>query len=233
MYENTRSMDRDPSMENRSPSPPAKRPRAAARLVSRRHARGNRHHAQYQRGEQHGFPRLELRHGDEIILFSDNHPCNKAAWEARRQRYGFTIVELPVINPHPGAEYYIEAVRAALTPRTRLLSITHLTTPWRSFPAKELCQLAREYGVLTLLDGAQTYGLLAVDLADIQPISTRAARTNGSVGRRKSACSSSTPARSPALAEHREFRQRRRRHFPHPRGLRQRDEPRLWRAAKR
>ena len=36
-------------------------------------------------------------------------------------------------------------------------------------PARELCRLARERGVLTLLDGAQSFGLLDVSLADIQP----------------------------------------------------------------
>src|SRR4030095_10844721 len=37
------------------------------------------------------------------------------------------------------------------------------------FPAKELCALARERGILTLVDGAQTFGLMDVDLSDIQP----------------------------------------------------------------
>ena len=37
------------------------------------------------------------------------------------------------------------------------------------FPAKELCALARERGVISLIDGAQSFGLLDVDLSDIQP----------------------------------------------------------------
>jgi selenocysteine lyase/cysteine desulfurase len=113
---------------------------------------------------------LDLRHGDEIILFGDNHPCNKAAWESRRQRYGFTIVEIPIVNPHPGPAHYLKMVRAALTPRTRLISFTHLTnTVGDLFPAAELCALAREHGVLSLMDGAQSFGLLDVDLGKIQP----------------------------------------------------------------
>ena len=51
-----------------------------------------------------------------------------------------------------------------------MISFTHLTsTVGDLFPAKEICRLARERGILTLVDGAQTFGLLDVDLSDIQP----------------------------------------------------------------
>jgi selenocysteine lyase/cysteine desulfurase len=51
-----------------------------------------------------------------------------------------------------------------------VLAFTHLTsTVGDLFPARELCQLARERNVLTLIDGAQTFGLMDVDLRDIQP----------------------------------------------------------------
>ena len=51
-----------------------------------------------------------------------------------------------------------------------MLTFTHLTsTVGDLFPAKELCALAREHGVLSLADGAQTFGLLDVNLADMSP----------------------------------------------------------------
>ena len=50
------------------------------------------------------------------------------------------------------------------------MSVTHLTsTVGDMMPAKELAALARSRGVLFLLDGAQSFGLLDVNLADIQP----------------------------------------------------------------
>lgn len=113
---------------------------------------------------------LALKPEDEVILFADNHPSNHAAWRDRAKRYGFTVVELPVPNPHPGPEAYLAAVRAALTPRTRVLAFGHLTSSVGDlFPAQELCALARERGVLTLVDGAQTFGLLDIDLGRMQP----------------------------------------------------------------
>ena len=57
-----------------------------------------------------------------------------------------------------------------ITPQTKVISFTHLTsTVGDLFPAKELCTLARERGILTLVDGAQTFGLMDVDLSDMQP----------------------------------------------------------------
>ncbi|PYQ17135.1 MAG: hypothetical protein DMF79_17850, partial [Acidobacteria bacterium] len=74
------------------------------------------------------------------------------------------------VSPHPGAEYYVDAFTKALTPRTKVLAFTHLTsTVGDLFPARELCRLAREHGVLTLVDGAQSFGLLDVNLREMDP----------------------------------------------------------------
>src|SRR3989304_6865936 len=57
-----------------------------------------------------------------------------------------------------------------MTGRTKVLGFTHLTsTVGDLLPAKELCRRARERGVLTLVDGAQSFGLMDVDLSDMQP----------------------------------------------------------------
>jgi selenocysteine lyase/cysteine desulfurase len=80
------------------------------------------------------------------------------------------VTELPNPNPHPGMDFYVDAVRKAITPQTKVLAFTHLTsTVGDLMPAAEMCRIARERGVLTLLDGAQSFGLLDVDLSVIGP----------------------------------------------------------------
>jgi selenocysteine lyase/cysteine desulfurase len=77
---------------------------------------------------------------------------------------------VPTPNPHPGFDYYVDAFTRAITPRTKVIAFTHLTSSvGDQFPAKEICRVARERGILTLVDGAQTFGLLDVDLSDMQP----------------------------------------------------------------
>lgn len=113
---------------------------------------------------------LDLKAGDEVLLHEDNHPSNLVAWQEKAKRFGFSVVIVPQKNPHPGAEYYVEAFTKAITPRTKVLSVTHLTsTVGDIMPAKELAALARSRGILFMLDGAQSFGLLDVNLADIQP----------------------------------------------------------------
>ncbi|MEO8679046.1 MAG: aminotransferase class V-fold PLP-dependent enzyme [Vicinamibacterales bacterium] len=113
---------------------------------------------------------VNLKAGDEVVIFSDNHPCNNTAWTEKAKRFGFTVKIIDQVNPHPGMQYYIDAYAKAITPKTKLISFTHLTsTVGDLFPAKELCALAHERGVLSMVDGAQSFGLLDVNLGDIQP----------------------------------------------------------------
>ena len=113
---------------------------------------------------------LQLGGGDEVIVFSDNHPSNLGAWREKAKRFGFGVVEIPVVTPHPGAVAYVDAFVKAVTPRTRLVAITHVTnTVGDLFPVAALCAQARERGILSLVDGAQTFGVLTVDLGQVRP----------------------------------------------------------------
>ncbi len=113
---------------------------------------------------------LDLGAGDEVLIFSDNHPSNNLAWKQKGARFGYTVREVPHVHPHPGASYYLEAFARAITARTRVMAfMQHTNTSGDVFPVKELCELARERGVLTLVDGAQSFGLFDVDLSDWQP----------------------------------------------------------------
>ena len=113
---------------------------------------------------------LALGPDDEVIVFSDNHPTNLNAWREKAKRFGFTVTTVQHVVPHPGGQYYVDLFSKAITPKTKLIGFTHLTSNSGDlFPAKEICAMARSRGVLTLLDGAQTFGALDVNLGDIKP----------------------------------------------------------------
>jgi isopenicillin-N epimerase len=108
---------------------------------------------------------LALSSSDEVVVFADNHPSNLNAWREKAKRFGFTVVEVPATNPHPGDAFYLDAFSKALTAKTRLVAVTHVTnTIGDMLPVAELCRMARARGVLTLVDGAQSFGVLDVDL---------------------------------------------------------------------
>ena len=113
---------------------------------------------------------LALGAGDEVVVFADNHPSNLNAWREKSRRFGFSVVEVPAPTPHPGTDALLKAFAAAFTPRTKVLAVTHVTnTMGDMLPVAALCALARERGVLSLVDGAQSFGVLDVDLQTMRP----------------------------------------------------------------
>ncbi len=106
--------------------------------------------------------------GDEVLLSDLNHPSNNQAWQVKARRFGFKInyVSVPVIPG--GEEEIIAAFDRAYTPATKVMSFTHVSNrTGLTMPAKALCGAARERGVFSLVDGAQSFGALKVDLADM------------------------------------------------------------------
>lgn len=113
---------------------------------------------------------LKLGAGDEVVVSADNHPSNLNAWLAKATRFGFTVVVVDAPPSHPGHPAYVESFVKAFTPRTRVLAVTHVSSNSGDvLPVNDLCRIARERGILAHVDGAQTFGVLDVNLGEMQP----------------------------------------------------------------
>src|SRR5713101_4284408 len=111
---------------------------------------------------------VDLKSGDEVLITDHNHPSNNDSWRVRAQRDGFVVKSLPVPIPAPSAEKLLADFERAITPRTRVIAITHVTsTTGIQYPAREIAALARRRNIYMHLDGAQTFGALDVNLAEI------------------------------------------------------------------
>ena len=111
---------------------------------------------------------MALKAGDEVVLWEQNHQCNNMAWDVRAARHGFSIKRVTVPSTVKSADEIVKLFEAALTPRTKVLSITHISnTSGMRLPAKELCSMARQRGIYAHLDGAQTWGYLKLNLKEI------------------------------------------------------------------
>lgn len=171
LYQTTKDMDRDPSFDNRVKLGEG---RETTRKLLAEFLRVTPEEIVITRNTSESnnlvSSGLDLKAGDEVLISSDNHPSNNTAWKEKAKRFGFSVREVPTRSPHPGFEYYVESFSKAITSSTKVLAFTHLTsTVGDLFPAKELCRLAREHGILSLVDGAQTFGLMDVDLSEMQP----------------------------------------------------------------
>ena len=111
---------------------------------------------------------VDLKPGDEVLIHDHNHPSNNDSWKVRAKREGFTVKSLPVRVPAASRDELISQVEKAITPNTKVIAITHVTsTTGIMYPSKEIAELARQRGIWMHLDGAQTFGSLDVNLKDI------------------------------------------------------------------
>lgn len=111
-----------------------------------------------------GAARANRHRGDHIITTAIEHPAvtGVCAWLAGE---GFTVTTLPV------DEYGIvdaAGLRAAITPRTILLSVMHANNETGSIqPVRELADIAHEHGVVVHSDAAQSVGKIPVDVDEL------------------------------------------------------------------
>lgn len=111
---------------------------------------------------------LDLKAGDEVLLTDQEHPGGRCCWEQKAARYGVKLNFVKLPRPPASVEEVVEGFRKALTPRTRVMAFSHITTVTGVvLPAKELCQLARKHGVLSHIDGAHAIGQIPLDLHDL------------------------------------------------------------------
>src|SRR3712207_3184585 len=105
-----------------------------------------------------GAASIDWREGDEALSTTTEHPGCLVPLHVLGKRFG---VKANLISPPVTAE----KVQAALTPRTRLVALSHVDwTSGEVLPLEEICALARNQGALTLIDGAQSVGNIPVDV---------------------------------------------------------------------
>ena len=108
---------------------------------------------------------LRLRPGDEILTTThDYNACHNVLVEAAR-RAGAKLVVAQVPFPLASADEVVEAVLGAVTRRTRLALLDHVTSnTGLVFPVAQLIRELEERGVDTLVDGAHAPGMVSLDL---------------------------------------------------------------------
>ena len=109
----------------------------------------------------YSFGEAFLKEGDEVILSVMEHHSNIVPWQLLRERKGIVI---KVVMNEAG-ELDMEAYRALFTPKTRLVSICHVSNVLGTInPAQEIIRIAHEAGARVLLDGAQSVPHFTVDV---------------------------------------------------------------------
>jgi selenocysteine lyase/cysteine desulfurase len=109
---------------------------------------------------------LDLASGDEVVTTDQEHSGGISVFRLLAKRRGIVLKELPLEPALAGGpEAVVRLFADAITPRTRALMFSHITSGLGiKLPARELCALARDRGALSLVDGAQAVGQIQVDV---------------------------------------------------------------------
>lgn len=108
---------------------------------------------------------LDFNAGDEIITTDHEYGALDRTWTFLCEKRGAVYKHVPIPLPVTTPQAFIERVWSAVTPRTRVLFLSHITSPTAlTFPLEELCRRARAAGIISIVDGAHAAGQIPLDL---------------------------------------------------------------------
>ena len=101
---------------------------------------------------------LDLKRGDEVIITTQNYPRMQNAWRQRERRDGVVIKAVKMDTPPKSATEYVARVAEAITPRTRVIEVMHISfmTGYIA-PVRQIVDLAKPKGIAVFVDGAHAY----------------------------------------------------------------------------
>jgi isopenicillin-N epimerase len=113
---------------------------------------------------------LRLEAGDEVLTTDHEYGACDYTWEYACALAGAQYVHQSLPRPFASAEAFVEALWAGVTPRTRVLFLSHITSPTAlTFPIEAVLKRARAEGILTVIDGAHAPGQIPIHLRTLDP----------------------------------------------------------------
>jgi isopenicillin-N epimerase len=109
---------------------------------------------------------LPLLPGDEVLTTDWEYPAMDGTWELVAHLTGIRYLHQPVPVPLDDPEAWVDALWAGVTPRTRIIFLSHIAAfSSLIFPVEEVCRRAREAGIMTFIDGAHAPSQIPLELA--------------------------------------------------------------------
>ena len=108
---------------------------------------------------------IDWEPGDEVLTTNHEHGGGMVCWQHVRKHRGVVVKYLEMPTPLRDKDEFLDLLERQLTPRTRVCSLMHVDTiTGMRYPLADVARITRPRGVLLVCDGAQSPGMLDVDV---------------------------------------------------------------------
>ncbi len=108
---------------------------------------------------------LMLGPDDEVLASNHEYGALDRTWTFLAEKQGFKYINHPIPLPVTSKEAFVERFWQAVTPRTRVIFLSHITSPTALvFPVEDICRKARQCNICTVIDGAHAPGQITLNL---------------------------------------------------------------------
>jgi len=112
---------------------------------------------------------LQLEAGDEILSTDLEYGAMDRTWHFYCKQSGAKYVQQAIPLPIQSKEHFLEAFWKGLTPKTKYVFLSHITSSTALIlPIEEICKKAKELGLITIIDGAHVPGHLPLHLNKLE-----------------------------------------------------------------
>jgi selenocysteine lyase/cysteine desulfurase len=111
---------------------------------------------------------IDLKAGDEVLTTDQDYPRMLMTFRQRERREGIVLKTISFPVPVTSADDLYDRIERAVTPRTKLIAICHITNRTGViFPVRRICDMARARGIPVMVDGAHAFNHFPFRISDL------------------------------------------------------------------
>ncbi|MBK9224264.1 MAG: aminotransferase class V-fold PLP-dependent enzyme [Flavobacterium sp.] len=113
---------------------------------------------------------LNLEEGDEVLTTNHEYGAMDRTWSYFSKKKGIKYIRQSISLPILSKEQILNEFWSGYTSKTKIIFISHISSVTALvFPVKEICEKARELGLITIIDGAHVPGQLDLNIQQLNP----------------------------------------------------------------
>ena len=113
---------------------------------------------------------IDLKHNDEVLTSNHEYGALDKTWDYYSTKKGFIYKKVCIDIPYDSKEKFIYSFLKNINKNTKVIFLSHITSSTGLiFPIKEICEIAKERNILTIIDGAHAPCHIDLNILDIDP----------------------------------------------------------------